>query len=257
MEEVDCAECGNRYDSQTNAFCPRCGNSRQKAATSSLQPARFDPRRRRAQIGGIILAVLGTFALIQAAWSAIAPAELDEEQLDGFAEVALLRDQPGGELHIRWLESGAPVQGNVSFVGANGDPLANITLQNGWSNLTADVAFGNATLQGSNLTVSFYAPAGQTVTAIIDTAEPPTWVAVDQVPATRIIASFLAFFAAFVAFGGILAIRLKAWGLAVAAGVVALVPAVILALLVPVAGILLAFTTGLALAFIIAGRRHF
>ncbi len=209
-------------------------------------------------MGGIILAVLGAFALVQAGWSVVSPAELDDEQLEAFTGVELLRDQPGGDLHIRWLTDGSPAAGNVTFAGANGQALANVTLVGGWSNLTSSaVAFGNATLQGSNVTVSFYAPAGQTVTATVDTASPPAWVAVDQVPATRIIAAFLAFFAAFVTLGGIMGLRLKAWGLAVAAGVVAVVPALLLVFVVPIAGILLAFPTGLALAFIIAGRRHF
>ncbi len=209
-------------------------------------------------MGGIILAVLGAFALVQAGWSAISPADLDDTQLEAFAEVELLRDQVGGDLHILWLIDGAPVVGNVTFAGANGAALANITLVSGWSNLTSSpVAFGNATLDGTNITVAFYAPAGQIVTATVDTAAPPAWVAVDQIPATRIIAGFLAFFAAFVAFGGLMAFRLKGWGIAVAAAMVALVPALLLAFVVPLAGILLAFPTGLALAFIIRGRRHF
>ncbi len=259
MEEVDCSECGNRYDSQANAFCPRCGNvSKRPAAAAAFKPARYDPRRRRAQIGGIILAVLGGFALMQAAWAAIAPTPLDDAQLDGFADIELFRDQAGGDIRLRWLDNGTPLAGNVTFTGLNGQALGNVTLSNGWSNLTASaVAFGNATLVGSNVTVQFYTPAGQRVSGTVDVSAPPNWVAVEQIPATRIIAAFLAFFAGFVLLGGIMAMRLKAWGLAVAAGFIALVPALLLAVIVPLAGILLAFPTALALAFVFGGRRHF
>lgn len=260
MEEVQCAECGTRYNSQVQAFCPRCGNEGSRPLRE-LPPVRYDPKRRRAQMGGLILAALGLVALLQLGWVAVSPEPLSDVQLQEFSEVALFQDQPGGDMMLRVVRDGEPAEAAVVWRDMDGTGLANATTKDGWANATGlGSAFGRAEIQaadGTNHTVSFYAPAGGSFTTTVDLSDPPAWVGARQVSATRVVSGLLAFFAAFVMAAGILAFRLRAWRIALAGSILALMPALVVGLLSPLAGLFLLVPSGLALAFIVGGRRHF
>lgn len=261
VEEVECAECGHRYDSDEHPFCPRCGKVGAGApATVDFRADRHDPGRRRARTGGVILTVVGALALIQFAYVAISPPALDEQQLAAYQEFELIREQPGGALHVRVLSNGEPVAANVTIQPATGEPVSLTASSTGWANATSlPAAFGNVTVTaaGNSTVIQYYVPTGAVLEAEVELDDPPAWLAVDQLEAVRVIAAFLAFFAAFVVLGGIMAIRLKWWGLGLAAAIVAVLPGLLLLAFVPLGGILLALPAAIALLFIVGGRRHF
>lgn len=266
MEEtVECAECGNRYDSASQPFCPRCGSESGRTATAaSYAPVRMDARGRRARAGGVILLILGSLALLQSGWTLVAPPAPDAEQLELLADVGFLQDQPGGTARLAVVQNGTPVDAAVTVLRMDGRPVENATTAAGTLNLTdLPSAFVNLTMrwEGQTWFRHVYVPASETLDVTVDVAAdaPGTveWEAVEQLTATRVLAAFLVLFSAFVVLGGVLALRLQKWGIALAAAILVALPALLLTAIVPLAGLLLLLPGGLALAFVAMGRPYF
>lgn len=258
MEEVECAECSNRYDSQVHTFCPQCGNARQRGAAIAYRPQAFDPRRRRAQAGGVILIATAAFGLVLCAYGMFAAPNLPSPELAG----AVMQDQPGGtlEVHLDGLDGAT-----VNLTRFDGTPLRNATAVNGTAtfeelesaavNVTVRHATGDWSRQALVL-------EGQTVRLRIAADDPmadDTLAGADQLVAPiRVVLGFFAAVAAFVVLAGVSALRLRHRGLAISGAVIGLLPVLMLAVAVPTVGsLLLLLLLGVALAFIVAGRMHF
>ncbi|MEA3191583.1 MAG: hypothetical protein QOD77_2165 [Thermoplasmata archaeon] len=154
---VSCAECAARYDTQATTFCPRCGSTLRGRADAELAPlSRDDPRRRRVQMGGAILLLVGlAIALLVGAQMVWGPTLVDavEQQIDARG------DQPlaAGELHVQLVRDGHPAAGHlVALLLPSGQAyLQGNTTGAGWYNVslgrqaavTIVVHEGNRTLE--------------------------------------------------------------------------------------------------------------
>ncbi len=275
MEAVECSECGTRYDSDNNAFCPRCGStSKGGPVAGALQAARrSDPRRRRVQAAGIILMVMGSVAFAQFLYAAIVVPDLDPSIYEQLQGTPLADASAGGAVHLHYLENGTPLAGlRVRIDAMAGNQSLELTTNDaGWANTTkVPSAFITITVQnsttGANFTAPFvrhaYAPFGQTLVVQDDLAkrtgtETP-WSAPSLATEVRIIAGFLAGFAVLVAAAGLLAFKLRAFGLALAGAILAVVPALLLALVLPnLLSMLNLVAVVFALVFIAKGRSQF
>lgn len=258
MEEVECAECSNRYDSQVHTFCPRCGNARQRGAAVSYRPQAFDPRRRRAQAGGVILLTTAALSLVLYGYGMVVAPQLLTPELAG----AVMQDQPGGTLEVR-LDGldGATV--NVTRF--DGTPLRNATAVDGTATFEdLESAAVNVRVQHGSGHWSRQALVleGQAVTLRVGSDDPmadSTLAGADQmVTPIRVVLGFFAAVAAFVVLAGVSALRLRHRGIAIAGAVIGLLPVLMLAVAFPTVGsLLLLVLLGVALAFIVAGRMHF
>ncbi len=258
MEEVECAECGHRYDSQTQTFCPRCGNMGSRSA-GQVAPMRSDPRRRRVQIGGVILISTASLLLILfGAVFAMAGTLVQEQGAE------LLQDQPGGELTVVFTD-GAPVaNASVAVTLLNGSlAAAGATDDDGrFGPLDLDVAVVNVTI--THMQRAWHRQAvvidGDSLLLRVDAAD-ATEATVGADALVGPVRGMLGFFIAislFVLGGGIAAVRLRQRNIALSAGIVGLLPILIMAVAVPnIATMLLMFLLTLAVAFIFAGRGAF
>lgn len=255
MDEVDCPECGARYDSDANAFCPRCGSERKAPAREATiaSAQRTQPGRRRVQAGGLILAVLGGLAALQFLIGAIVPADPDPATLEMLSDVGFFRDLPGGEVVLS-MQPGAV--GNYTLATLDGNATTG-TAMNG-TTLSLESAFMNltVTLDGTQYVRMLYVPQGEQETVHLED-DAASWVSAGAPSALRGIAAFMAFFAALVLVGGISAVRLRQRRLAVMAIVLAALPGLFLVFLAPPVGLLLLVLPGAAAYLILSGRQHF
>ncbi|MGB0652150.1 MAG: hypothetical protein ACPGQL_03025 [Thermoplasmatota archaeon] len=239
-DRVDCAECGERYDSAEFTFCPRCGGTGARPAGAKpttaggvgAAPTMMDIQRsvarRRVQRGGIILVAMGaaTAAML------IASLFLVETQLD--ASLDALATQAGGDLEIQVLgPAGDPAVGvNVTLLDMEGSALANGTTgAGGWWNTTAPQAGVNVT--ALDTWQRAFALGGQTLPVTLDATATPddAWISDGAlVTGLRIYMVVLLAMTLFVVGGGIAALRLKGRRLAVSGAFMGSIPAVLMAL---------------------------
>lgn len=263
-ESVHCGECGQRYDSNQNAFCPRCGSlSRSQDVGPAVASAqRRDPDLRRLRAAGVVLMVVGGLAAAQFLWMAVAPPAPGPDSLEVLAQVPTFADQPGGDMRLHVTQNGSAAGVPVSIAARNGSILLEGETANGWFNATLPVAFANVTVGATNSSQLhlFYVPQGSRVLAEVDLAEPldgPEWHAASTSTVIRTIGGFLAFLALVVVAGGVAAWRRRPMALAVTGGIIAVFPGLIVMPLLPLAGFLLLLPGLVALALIVRGRRHF
>lgn len=152
---VSCAECAARYDTQATLFCPRCGSTLRGRADAELAPlARDDPRRRRVQMGGAILLLVGlAIGLLVATQLLWGPTLVDAVE----RQIASRGDQPiaAGDLHVQILRAGAPAVGHpVTVLLPSGAPyLRGNTTAGGWFNASLGrQAAVTVTVQDANRT---------------------------------------------------------------------------------------------------------
>lgn len=269
MDSVQCAECGERYDSDEHPFCPRCGALEKAEASEApfVMAARDDPRRRRVQAAGVMMTLVGGLMLVLfLVMLAMAPS-LVPQTLDTLA------DQPGGAVHIHLSEGGAPVHGaEVTLSARNGTLLQNGTTdQNGWANFTAvgpagiDLAVHHA---GNVWTRAVFSlpgagtDASATVVELDLAVAPRTsedWMGVDAfVTGSRVIAAVFSLVSAVTVAGGVSALRLRRRSLATAGALVGMLPWLIL-FVASLNGLVLAVLLFFALAlwFLRQGRALF
>lgn len=252
MESVDCSECGARYDSEENPFCPRCGSEAKAAPADAVKEVREDrPARRRVQAGGVILAIVGTVALAQLLFAAIATAEPDDATLDLLSDVAMFQDLPGGELRLLLPDGNhtyvlVAIGGNATQSGSAGNGTV-LQLDNAFSQL-------NITIAGNEVGKRLYIPEGEAGT--FDAANDDAWVASSAPGAIRGLSAFLAFFAGLVVLGGVMAIRLRFRKIIYLACGIALIPGLFALILVPAAGLFLLALPAIATGLIVAGRHQ-
>lgn len=266
MDRVTCAECQENYDSDAMPFCPRCGST--KSTPGVLSGARAtaaarDPRRRRVQIGGVMLTILGGLGVVMFILSAVLAGQLMTD-IAGDVLVGL----PGGELEVRVLDNGTAVpNATVQILHQNGTILhEDRTEASGWSNVTAlDEALVDVrvlTPEG-NWTRTVIVLQGSDDQLIIDVAEDPTtspdWVgAAELVRTLRITAVVFSVASLMVLAAGISALRLRNRGLAITGAVVGLIPALLLFVVtLAVGALLMVLSLTVALYMVVAGRHQF
>ncbi len=272
-ERVQCAECGNQYDSNENAFCPRCGSvPRARSGDAAAPPAatlrlsRLDPSLRRLRAAGLVLMILGSLAALQFLYVvAVAPGP-DEQFLNDVSDLEPFASQPGGKISL-YISGGAGNE-SIAATAPNGTVMAQTALENGkgWFNTTLATTFSNITITDSDhitrVLLRVYLPAGNDLDSTVDLATvdfeaEPTWLVADTSTVVRTLAGFATFMALVVVAGGLGAWRQRTRGLALLAGSLAVFPGLLVLPFQFLAGVLLLLPGAIALAFIIAGRRHF
>ena len=219
VESVECAECGNRYDSQEDPFCPRCGSNTQAIGAAPVMAAArlFDPRRRRARSAGIVLIVLSLFFAAQFSFAAIVPA--DDSGLLGVAKS--LPPGPGGELIVHVTSGNSSVVGaQVQFLDSNGTLQASlVTNSEGKASHQFTASLGNVTIayEGQLWHRGVYIPAGST-TLSVDIATAPAGVTEAFAPSLQSVFRTAAIVGAVIAFfilgAGFAAFRLRYFAIA-------------------------------------------
>lgn len=250
---VSCAECATRYDSETNAFCPRCGSTdRSKPVPGALQvAARHDPARRRVQASGVLLLVAGSLFLVSALIGLTIPAQQLAQEF-----VTPMADQPGGTLILVPADNATY---DASVFARDGTLLGNVTGQQGeWRfaspqhasvqvTWTADQASGNVTaivLTGDTLRIPLDGSQDLLLGSTLQTT----------ILVGRILFVLVA---AVLAAGGLSALLLRVWALAASAAVAGLLLGLLVVAGFLLAGLLFAVPFGFAAVFILRGRRHF
>lgn len=255
-ELVTCGECGTRYDSDRDAFCPRCGSTAKgEVVPAALQVARRnDPSRRRVQLAGAVLLVVGALFLASAVASAVVTArELPAEYAD------LMANQDGGTL-VLTTDNGTAYDATVTTV--RGAELANVKAATGETRVDLK---GHAAAHVL-VRVAGAAPANATVIVIAgDTLRLPVGDVGDgevrashSVGGINKVATAIAIaFSAVLAGGGLAAVLLRAWPLAATAAALGGLVGLFALFFFLVSGLLFAVPFGFAAAFILRGRRHF
>lgn len=264
MEQVQCAECSRQYDSDEHPFCPRCGSlgkSDAVATTASTISRRHDPKRRRAQLAGVILAVLGSITgILFLATAILAPSLVPVtlpsfEMQDGGHLTVQVQDETGpldevsvvvNNLAGEQLASGFTINGSTTF--ALPQAGVQVVVSQGGENWTWNVLSLNQTQDHIQLSADLSKPAGD-----------HGWVGADTfVQGSRILAGIFTVISLFTLLGGIQAIRLRNKGIALAGAIVGGLPWFILFMMAPnvaVGLVLLLFVV--SAVFIQGGKAHF
>jgi len=257
-ELVECSECRTRYDSEASPFCPRCGSvARGAPLPGALASARrADPARRRVQGAGAVLMAIGILFLASAALTLVVPSGDADAQL---AE-ALAR-QPGGKLTVVFP---ANASANVTVRSSAGEVLATGNATGGRFVLDAAKAATLhvvATQGGAAWNRTAVVVAGDELTLALpaggDTGTPP--IAVGSTVSQAIAAGRWVFLAVAVvlAGGGLCALLLRQWPLAVLGAVVGAILGILALAAVGAWGLLFAAPFGFCAYAILGGRRHF
>lgn len=267
---MECSECGTPYDSDEHPFCPRCGSTVQRSSEpGALASARRnDPSRRRVQASGAVLAAVGGLFLPFIGLAlALAPS---------FAGLALTQmhtgETPpgvvGGNVTVEVADGGAPLAGvPVTLRHGNGTVLANGTTDPAGRfraalgpSLTAavEVQSGNATYRRNATAIT----GTETVVRIDVRSDPPVtdaWVgAARMVQYLRVFLGVMLVVSGLVLAAGVSAIRLRAWGFTVTAGIVGLLPFLVLFVASFALGALVALLAiAIPVVIIARGRRFF
>lgn len=255
---MTCAECGTRYDSDRDAFCPRCGSlARGAVVPGAVQVARRnDPARRRVQASGALLLVVGGLFLVSSLVGLAVPVEEVSQQF-----VEPMADQAGGELVLLPGADRTPFDVTVTTV--DGDPVANATAQTDpvtvplakhaavhvvvrQATQANATAFDAVVLPGDRLRVQ----VGEVQSG--DVAIGPTLRTTVQVGRYVFIGLAL-----LLAGGGLCALLLRAWPVAATASIVGMVMGLIVLVAFPIVGLLFAVPFGFAGVFVLRGKRHF
>jgi hypothetical protein len=262
-DSVECAECGTRYDSDVQAFCPRCGGLRQGTpmAPAVTSAARRLPSRRRVQVGGVILAATSGVFFVLAVVGFFAAGSLTVESLQ------LLDGAEGGAVEVRVVSGGEGVAGaRVELQRIDGEAFANGTTdENGTVRLSAKASALNrvqVTYENQSWHRRVFAGPGAVRSVEFDVAAPPGALpdvlqTKKEVSQVRMFAGMAAAFMALGIAGGIAAIRLRPRNVAVAGAIAGLAPVLLLVFAVPAAGLVPALLMGLAAALILPGRGAF
>ncbi len=261
---MECTECGARYDSSQNPFCPRCGSLETRSeAVAVAQAERSEPLRRRVQAMGVVLMVFGLIfgaSMIFVAFQARPLMEGNMETLGGGVA--------GGALNVSLRDGDAGVQ-NASVVIFS---LDSKELLNQSTGIDGSVRFPSLEEAAVRVLVShnndswernvFVLAGGGDVRLTLDTtdaSDDASWVGLDTVvTAVRIFAVVGTVCFLLAILGGLAALRLRYHGLATAGAVGLLVPTIgagvasmnVVAWLIVVLGIL-------ALVLIRRGHRFF
>lgn len=254
-DHVSCGQCGTRYDSDENAFCPRCGSTRHSDPVPGALPvaARHDPGRRRVQASGVLLIIVGSLFLVSSLVGLAIPVQELARQF-----VEPMADQPGGVLLLVPGDD-APYAATVSTLA--GEVLVNESAQVGdlrvaspkhaslkvlW---TAGNVSGNVTaivISGDTLRLPLnVAPAQDTVIGATLAKTVSVGRIVFIVAATVLVA------------GGASGLLLRAWPLAAVAALMGVILGLVVVAAFLWAGLLFAIPFGLAASFILRGRRYF
>ncbi|MES2154004.1 MAG: Ig-like domain-containing protein [bacterium] len=224
---VPCAECGNRYDADTTAFCPRCGSTiRGKDPEVRVPVLANDPRRRRAQMGGAILLFMGLAFFGLWGYGLASAGFHPEGSIDSFVGLTGDSPIPAGDLHLQILDNGTAVpNATVALALPSGVAFkSGITDDNGWFNVTLDrQAAVNITVHAGNITLERRAfvvwPASEEVHLdVADPARSTAWLGLqefNQMALVVLMVSGVAFL--LMAVGGGAALALRTPNLAVAA----------------------------------------
>lgn len=267
---MPCAECGVRYDPAVNAFCPRCGST----ARGTPEPAvlavarRRDPARRRVQASGAVLLSVGsllTLLFIPVLLFSGSLMDATVEQLMSDPEMRV----PGGRVIVVATDNGTPLAGApVQLIAAGtAEVLANgTTNETGrFTGFVGKNAFVNISLEAPPGTFLRRAVAidGATTTVRIDVGRDEihrtSWTGVQPLLLMMriLVAVFLAI-ALLLAAAGLCALRLRAWGFAVAGAALGAVPLLILTVATLSVGfMLMLFVVAAPLVIIARGRRYF
>lgn len=264
VESVQCAECARVYDSDEHPFCPRCGSIGKSEAvgkTAASIHTRNHPKRRRAQVGGVAMTILGGITGILFLITAILAPSLVPLTLPTFEM------QDGGELTVNVADGGVPLDGiNVTILSLNDTFLAAAPTSNGSANFMLPQAGVRVLIENgaSNWTWNVLS-LNQTedhVTINMDLQDPPGdhgWEGAETfVQGSRILGGIFAVICLFTFIGGVQAIRLRNRGVATAGAIVGGLPWLILFMMAPnfaVGLVLLTFV--LAAAFIQGAKEHF
>jgi hypothetical protein len=251
---VTCAECGSHYDSERDAFCPRCGSTAKgKILPAALAVARRnDPGRRRVQVSGVVLLIIGLLFL----GSTVAEAVLSKGQLPGeYAD--LMADQAGGTLVVdangtAFMVTVLTMEGReLANRSSSGEPVeievakhAGVRLQlqvgNATTNATAVVLPGDRLEVDASTVREGQALSGSSLQVI-----------------GKVAIGFGMFFALLLAGGGLAALRLRWFPLAATAAILGALVGVFALFFFLTAGLLFAVPFGFAAYFVLRGKRHF
>lgn len=251
---VSCGECATRYDSETNAFCPRCGSTdRSKLVPGALQvAARHDPARRRVQASGVLLLVAGALFLVTSLIGLTIPTQQLAQEF-----VTPMADQPGGALVLVPLDN-APY--NATITSTAGAVLGNVTNHTGeWRvasplHATVDVAWTSATQAGY---VTAIVLPGDTLRIPLQANGQDLLLGSSLQTTIQVGRGVFIVVAALLVGGGLCALLLRIWALAASAAIAGLLLGLLVVAGFLLAGLLFALPFGFAAVFILRGRRHF
>ncbi|MHB8632946.1 MAG: hypothetical protein ACYDBQ_03125 [Thermoplasmatota archaeon] len=225
-ESVECSECGNRYDSAVSAFCPRCGSTKVGKPLPGAIPTgqRTDPRRRRVQMAGVMLMMIGLVSAAPSLYGIVYPPALPAGFYENLATVFSAGAGLGGALHLTLMDNGTVVKnatlhvsryfgGNASVTRVGSDGHAFVTLPGEYSNVT--VVSGNHTWYLRVLSLPAH-PVTTTFEVAPSTAGNVQWVSWSAGRDGRILSAVAGVLLLFVALAGLAAVRLKGYGLALA-----------------------------------------
>lgn len=252
---MTCGECGTRYDSDQNAFCPRCGSTAKGAVLPAAVAvaARHDPARRRVQASGALLLIVGGLFLVSAvAGILLSGGELPPE----FA--GLVEDQPGGTVRVI-AANGTTYDLTLSTL--DGRELQRFGNQTG----PLDIPLGDRSSvvlgidAGAGLAnVTAVAMAGDTLEVDVASVQDGDLRASPQLHTINRVATGLAVaFTGLLLAGGLAAVTLRWFPLAAAGAALGVLLAMLAMALFTWAGLLFAIPFGFAAAFIFRGRRFF
>lgn len=260
---VQCAECADAYDSDDNAFCPRCGATAtaDTPAKAAAMARRDEPSRRRVQAAGVMMSATGGLLLLLGVIVLFAA---------GPAANAVFTDgapQMSSPLAVQVLDNGTAVAGaSVMFqvIGGGNETVA--TDADGWANVSArDGAVVEVSLPGAD------GPAALRILAINLASEGPVVITYDHATDAfdhaamgrdavakmgRVFGGVAIALALPSVLGGMAAVRLRNLSTATLGAAMGLLPWLFVAMANLVGVVMVAlFVT--ALVFIRQGRAHF
>ena len=259
---VTCKECGTRYDT-TQGFCTHCGSTARGPVTPAAVAVaqRRDPGRRRVQASGALLLIVGLLFLVSSLIGLAVPLGEVAQQF-----VEPMADQPGGTLVLDPDENGTF---DAVVTTRDGEELANVTGQAAPLNVSSPdhatlhvVATWrpNMTAGSMGFTTEFDAIilGGDTLRVGADQVKDGD-VVVSPTLRTIVQVGRVVFIGVAVVLvgGGLCALLLRLWPLAVLAALVGMLLAAIVLLGYLVAGLLFALPFGFAAFFVLRGRRYF
>lgn len=229
---------------------------------AAIDPQRFDPRRRRAKVGGLMLVALGIVSVL--AFSAVIALAGQFSLADN---QGVLGGQPGGPVTVVFTDNGTAVAGADVILAWSGGGVNGTTDADGTFKATAGGAQANVTIRHSAADNQTWVRDvlsldSMPVTVAIDTGDPTTSDEPVAAPlptnSIRAVAGFFLFISAFVLAGGVAAYRLKGRGIAIGGALAGLLPLLIMVTAVPnIATMVLLLLMAVALVFVWQARSLF
>jgi hypothetical protein len=257
-DSVQCAECGHRYDSETNPFCPHCGStgSRVPPGAAAVAAQAADPMVKRVKRAGIILMVMGSFFVVQAGLVAFLPGMAAESMAPSLA------NQAGGDLTVI---IDPPAIGNLTLRDLDGKVLATTNFTDGRAKLDlGNQAVANATVElaAGNWSRTVVVPESGDLTWRLETDSDS---ATSDAPLVspwllgfmRVTGGIGCAIAGLVVVGGVAAFRRRGRGLALTGAVLGSLLGLLAVMAYLLLGLLFALPLGYAMVAILRGRRVF